>query len=330
MSTVSATVTPGNISPDSYDKMTHSQINGNGGTPRNASNLKDEVTSRFVGASQGTPGDSYAYFPNQTKQARTSSTHQEIDASRRAKSAGNLTRIQNSRDSEDSDEDERVLAPRSRKTSTIANSSAVFNPSEQSRTQQKLWLQRASSNIEPQQGVIGGRQGECVNGLPYIPAPGTPRPVAGYDGRDPRIRLQLEKTGLEYLVVRRYQDPVGRSLRRLERLPGMEKSRRIPHPHGQKRSGMGASIPGLGLSQSLRESRKNGANGTNGHVEGHAHRNSDAGRIGRGSYEGRDSHDGGEESGLSGARTADEDDGGVGAMLRTIWDKSMELSASTD
>lgn len=130
---------------------------------------------------------------------------------------------------------------------------------------------------------------------------------AGYDGRDPRIKLQLEKTGLEYLVVRRYQDPIGKSLKRLNQLPGAEKNRRIPP---QRMESSGASR--YGLSQSL-QSRRGGKD-----------KSSPANGVG--SYDGQSgSHD---EAGISGDR-GNEDDG-VGAILQSMWQKSFDLSASTD
>ncbi|VDB89736.1 Bgt-695 [Blumeria graminis f. sp. tritici] len=84
----------------------------------------------------------------------------------------------------------------------------------QSRTQQKLWLQRASSHIESSQSSsFPGR----ASGL-----------VDATDGsRDPRIKNQLARTGVEYIVVQRYQDPVGNALKRVARIPGMEPLTRL-------------------------------------------------------------------------------------------------------
>ena len=48
---------------------------------------------------------------------------------------------------------------------------------------------------------------------------------------DPRIKMQREKTGLEYLVVRRYRDPVGASLKRLG-VRGEQKERDSVRGHG--------------------------------------------------------------------------------------------------
>jgi hypothetical protein len=147
---------------------------------------------------------------------------------------------------------------------------------------------------------------------------GTSLVGAGYDRRDPRIKLQLERTGLEYLVVRRHQDPVGQALKRVSVLPGVEGNRRIPpasqaSKKGDPGEGSGSgSVGRYGLSQSLKEgtSRK----GKDKVVSG-----------ARNSFEG---HDGSQdERGMSGRANDDE---GVGAVLRSLWEKNFDLSASAD
>jgi hypothetical protein len=143
-------------------------------------------------------------------------------------------------------------------------------------------------------GIHGGLGGSSLVG-------------AGYDGRDPRIKIQLERTGLEYLVVRRHQDPVGQALKRLSQLPGADKNRQIAAHSPKKSDGGGAGA--YGLSQSLKESRRPGKDKTHG---------------ARSSYDGGSQDDGG----LSG-RT-NEDDDGVGSILRSIWEKNYDLSTSAD
>jgi hypothetical protein len=134
---------------------------------------------------------------------------------------------------------------------------------------------------------------------------------AGYEGRDPRIKVQLERTGLEYLVVRRHQDAVGIALRRLGGLPGGEGYRRIPTPmqrdreSPRKRNGNGEG--GYGLSSSLR-----GKTTVNG---------------GRSSYE--EQSVGSQDSGVGDRGGGGEDDG-VGAVLRSMWEKNYDLSTSQD
>jgi len=112
---------------------------------------------------------------------------------------------------------------------------------------------------------------------------------------------------LEYLVVRRYQDPVGKALKRLNQLPGAEKNRRIPH---QRTESSGANR--YGLSQSLQSRGRGGKD-----------KSSPANGVG--SYDGQaSSHD---DAGISDRAN---DDDGVGAILQSMWQKSFDLSASAD
>jgi hypothetical protein len=275
----------------------------NGTTLNNTPQIgsKEEVVSRFVGGS-GTPSENSPFLHH----GASSTVGSKNDEVKRAQSMGNLMRQDtNLSRSDDNDEEESALAPRSRKSST----SHAYIPPQQSRTQQKLWLQRASSNIEPQQMAPGA----AVNALSGIHGGlgGSSLVGAGYDGRDPRIKMQLERTGLEYLVVRRHQDPVGKALKRLDQLPGLENIQRIPS-HAKKGDGTGAGAARYGLSQSLKESRSRGKDKT------------PPASGARSSFEGQSgSHD---DAGMDGGN---EDDG-VGALLRSIWEKSFDLSASAD
>lgn len=283
-----ATATPtvsGNHSPDYMGKSHSSTLNG---TPKIGS--KEDMVSRFVGGS-GTPGENSPFLNNH----KETSKH-VVDEVKKSRSMGNLSRPEQNQD-EDGDDMESALAPRSRKSSTTH----AYNPPQQSRTQQKLWLQRASSNIEPQQMTPGA----AINGLSGIQGGLGGLVGTGYDGRDPRIKIQLERTGLEYLVVRRHQDPVGQALKRLSQLPGADKNRLIA-AHSSKKSDGGAGA--YGLSQSMKESRRPGKDKTGA----------------------RSSYDGGsqDDAGLSG-RT-NEDDDGVGSILRSIWEKNYDLSTSAD
>ena len=309
-----ATATPtagGSHSPDEMGKSQASTLNG---TPQVGS--KEDIVSRFVGGS-GTPRES-STFLHTTKEP----PKHTADEVKKSKSMGNLSRPGQHRDAQDDNDDdttESALAPRSRKSSNMH----AYHPPQQSRTQQKLWLQRASSNIEPQQMAPG-----AVNGL--LPLPGMQAGLglgglvggAGYDSaRDPRIRIQLERTGLEYLVVRRHQDPVGQAMKRLGNLPGADRNRLILGQSPKKGDGSGTGVGTYGLSQSLRENRRVAAGGKE--------------KSGA-----RSSFDGGsqDDAGLSGRRHGDADngedgedgDGGVGSLLRSLWEKSYDLSASAD
>ncbi|KAG0651298.1 hypothetical protein D0Z07_1752 [Hyphodiscus hymeniophilus] len=286
MSLATATPTAAAIRSQSPDSVGKSQNSTTNGTPKIGS--KEDMVSRFVGGS-GTPSENSPFLANRTEQKHAA---EEV---KKSKSMGNLSRPEPTQD--DDDDAESALAPRSRKSSTTH----AYNPPQQSRTQQKLWLQRASSNIEPQQLASGGG----MNGLSGLQGGLAGLVGTGFDGRDPRLKIQLERTGLEFLVVRRHQDPVGQALKRLGQLPGA-KNRIITAGSSKKSEGGGAGA--FGLSQSLRESRKTGK---------------DKGQ--RSSYDGG-SHD---DAGLGGRPNASDDDG-VGSMLRSIWEKNYDLSTSAD
>lgn len=81
-----------------------------------------------------------------------------------------------------------------------------------SRTQQKLMLQRASSNIEPQKliPVILPRTGAP----PYINSGMTY--TSNNEGRlDPRLQQQFNHVAVEYSVVRRYRNPLADAIKRI-------------------------------------------------------------------------------------------------------------------
>ncbi|KFY60013.1 hypothetical protein V496_05460, partial [Pseudogymnoascus sp. VKM F-4515 (FW-2607)] len=164
MSTVSATaMAPGTSATSDLAPSSGSA------TPHTDSH-KSELISRFKGSGSGTPGDTspflQSHHPTSTKKADApnGTADQEADAaafalnSRRAKSMSNLKA--RAIEPDDSSSDDRALAPRSRKSSTH------YIPPQQSRTQQKLWLQRASSNIEPAQLAPAGTLGLGLGGLP--------------------------------------------------------------------------------------------------------------------------------------------------------------------
>ncbi|KHO01657.1 uncharacterized protein MAM_00658 [Metarhizium album ARSEF 1941] len=286
---------------------------GRNATP-SADSHQDELVSRFVdtaGSALASQGSFYrpAHGPGQESE----------DVPRRPGSMANLDRALKSDDA--SPMPTPVLVP----PAEIDNSALVpkadrrmGGPSaETSRTQQKLNLQRASSVLEPAQALTG-----AVGAVGASPLIGIGGP--GYDGgnsRDPRIGKLLERTGMEYLVVRRYQNPVARSLNRLSRLPGMAKTRRIPRTtpgsvNGKRsmdlnaRHARDASTPDSRhiIPKSGASSRANGASC---------------------SFDADDVAKLNERlSGASLVAVGEED--GTNALLRNLWDKSMDLSASTD
>lgn len=107
-----------------------------------------------------------------------------------------------------------------------------------SRTQQKLMLQRASSNIEPQKlvPVILPRMGGPTflhSGMTYS---------ANGEGRlDPRLQQQFNHVAVEYNVVRRYRNPIADALVRIEQIPGTLRKTRVPKAGGTNGS---ASVHG--------------------------------------------------------------------------------------
>ncbi|RDW75168.1 hypothetical protein BP6252_06310 [Coleophoma cylindrospora] len=287
LNTTKMSLTTAKPTPTSLTRSHDSSL-PNHHTPGGSSAGKDEVTSRFVnGGSSATPGEQSPFLytaPRNHKNSNSSSSLPKSngDEVKRAKSMANLTWHDSS--NTENEESESALAPRSRKGHTATQS---YVPAQQSRTQQKLWLQRASSNIEPQQAGAGTT-------------------MPGYEGRTAGTRAQLEKTGLEYLVVRRYQDPVGAALKRLALLPGNEKMRRIPaHANGPRKSAV--LDDRSGLSQSLRD-RRSGVQ-------------TPVSLTRRSSFEGPGSQ--------GSLRDGDgEIDENAQALLRSIWEKNFEMSGS--
>ncbi|KAH7070123.1 hypothetical protein FB567DRAFT_456291 [Paraphoma chrysanthemicola] len=115
-----------------------------------------------------------------------------------------------------------------------------------SRTQQKLMLQRASSNIEPQKLVpvtlprTGGPT-FLQSGIHYN---------ANGEGRlDPRLQQQFNHVAVEYRVVRRYRNPLADSVLRIQQMPGMSRKTRI----SKTASSNGSAQGGSSLSTSFNE-----------------------------------------------------------------------------
>jgi hypothetical protein len=116
-----------------------------------------------------------------------------------------------------------------------------------SRTQQKLMLQRASSNIEPHKLVPVT--------LPRTGGPTFLQSSIHYntngEGRlDPRLQQQFNHVAVEYNVVRRYRNPVADSLARIYQIPDMSRKARIPKSPSANGFTTGASS----LSTSFNES----------------------------------------------------------------------------
>jgi len=291
------------------------------GTPKNntvvvGSDQTAEVTSRFVnGSNTGAEPGSF-YTPARSPTRRT-------DNVRSSKSMTNIT--DKHRESVDATptapaagpEDDSALAPRA------ARPARGGAPAEASRTQQKLNLQRASSSMEPSQPGVGSG---VVGASPLVG-------VNNHEGRDMRISRQLERTGMEYLVVRRYQNPIARSIARLSRLPGANKTQPIRPTktnglHGGPAAGLGhTKKQSYGLSQSLTDTHKSRPT-TPATAAAAARRPTSIKANGAGSSFG-DNKDNNDDDCQFDNDDDDEDDG-LAAILRNMWDKNMDLSASQE
>lgn len=212
---------------------------------RPGSSGKEGLTSRFVGnnsqgsgSGSGVPVDSFLTSMQRGGLARAAADLSEGD--RRAAYAKNKLgeaatsglASANEEDSpmtdeEDADNKGLTTTARQHRHGTFAL------PRDMNRTQQKLNLQRASSTLEstpahPHPGVgIGGISMEMGMGLAGGGA-ATAGPMmggsSGYESRDPRLTKLLENTGMEYLVVRRYQNPIARSIHRIMHRLDLEKT----------------------------------------------------------------------------------------------------------
>ncbi|RTE73169.1 hypothetical protein BHE90_012402 [Fusarium euwallaceae] len=271
---------------------------------------QDELTSRFVeAAGSGLTSEGSFYRPPR-------GDYRYDDTPQKPRSIASISGDREGPTSAPQQKDEvddSALAPKSSRRT-------VGPPAQTSRTQQKLNLQRASSVIEPGQAV--GGVGGVVGHTPLIGVGGP-----GYDGansRDPRVSKLLERTGMEYLVVRRHQNPISRSIDRLNRLPGMDKSLRIPS------ASIGSANGKRSLDLTMRHHTRNVSMPDARRPVTPKRPNSVRTNGAASSYDGADD-DGRLTDRLSGSSlVGGEEEDGTAALLRNLWEKSMELSASTD
>ena len=287
-----AQVKPPKLSPSSIGQETPSTLPGSN---------KDGLTSRFV----DTPGSGVtsegSFLPPPVGESRRSE-----DLPRRPKSIGGLSRSNEETHSPKlmDDKDDSALVPKqARRTAGL--------PAETSRIQQKLNLQRASSAIEP--GHTGPVGGGITTPLIGVGGPG----YDGGTGRDPRVGKLLERTGMEYLVVRRYQNPVARSLNRLSHATAMNKKKRVA------RVNTGSVNSRRAIDPPVRHSRNVSMPDPRRPV---TPRNAASIRTVTGS-----SFEGDDESRLNdrlsgSSLVGSSDDDGTSVLLRNLWDKSMDLS----
>ena len=222
MSSISATVVS-----DSHDarSLSHSQGSTLADTPGK------DLVSRFMDGdgSAGTPKDSN-FLPSQSSPKAQSG---DLDAQKWNRLAPNMT--------------EPLHASHSRSQSRRSGTSTPTDLPP-SRTQQKLLLQRASSNIEPQKliPVILPRTGGPTllqSGMTY---------AATSEGRiDPRLQQQFNQVSLEYKVVRRYRNPLADAIARIDQIPGSPRKTKVPR--SPMTNGFVNVNGGEGLSSSFRE-----------------------------------------------------------------------------
>lgn len=271
-----------------------------------------ELTSRFMvsrpGSGPNSQPDSQGSLHRSTRRSGLSNPG-SLSRSRRTPGA---TDDEDDCPGSDS-EPERALAPRTTRW--------TGHPSDKYRTQLKLELQRASSVMEPGQAV--GRSVSATGISPLVGMMGT---AAGYDdcggggvgggsvGRDPHLGRILERTGMEYRVVRRYMNPVARSLGRLAHMPGGLAGR--PIRWSTPAYGQGDIHDGAGEAEELSPTGFNRASADS--AEGAGEVEADYGMC-EGDGEGGMAMDG---SGILGEPE------GMAVALRGLWERPVELGVS--
>ncbi|KAF5670587.1 hypothetical protein FHETE_4494 [Fusarium heterosporum] len=303
MSADLAQISPRRFTPASVEALGSGTLTGS---------TQDELTSRFVEAvGSGLTSDGSFYRPPRGEFHRFDHTPKNRSVTSLAGDREERREPPTSAPKQENDDS--ALAPKTARRTAPPTAQT-------SRTQQKLNLQRASSVIEPGQAV--GGVGGAVGHTPLIGVGGP-----GYDGgnsRDPRVSKLLERTGMEYLVVRRHQNPVARSVDRLNYIPGVEKSLRIPRYNAASANGkrsMDLTMRQHTRNVSMPDARRpvTPKRPTSVRTNGAAS-----------SYDGNDD-DGRLTDRLSGSSlVGGEEEDGTTALLRNLWEKSAELSASTD
>ena len=367
MSTENVTVRPpssGQHSPDSGDsRETASTLSGTPRLPslvRPGSSGKEELTSRFVTnnsqeAGSGVVGESFLVQANRGGLSRTALHGKTSNGPRRPQSMGNLAQAEQddliraqrmeADDSVLTDGDEAKISGLAAGARNRRYGAYTAPRGEMNRTQQKLDLQRASSSLEPShhRPAMGmGLAGVSAAAGPLVGG-------SGFENRDPRLGKLMERTGMEYLVVRRYQNPIARSITRLTQLPNADKARRIHNPgslsvggtrgHSRVSSEYGGGARHAHLQNlSERDIRDPGVAGfisgqtarrPSTPARGHAAMGSNGVRPSIDLDDGTGRQSG--SAGLSGSSIADRgEDAQTMALLRNLWDKNMDLSASQE
>ncbi|KAJ6199777.1 hypothetical protein J3E72DRAFT_393276 [Bipolaris maydis] len=183
-----------------------------------------------------------------------------------------------------------------------------------SRTQQKLMLQRASSNVEPQKSVPV-----------TLPRTGGPTYLqssiqynANGEGRlDPRLLQQFNHVAVEYSVVRRYRNPIADAVARISQMPGvavkMRACKQQQQQQQQKANGNGTGANSLSTSFNDGVAETDGAGSRRSRVSFEKGRSSQI----EGDFEGRQSF----ESEQARSRNEAEE------MCRRLWESAEVVEA---
>jgi len=207
--------------------LSHSQGSTLAGTPGR------DLVSRFInggGSSSGTPKDT-SNFPQRQSPPRQES-NEGLDAGKRNKSAPNFADRAHARN--------------------YSHAAGATTPVDHlNRTQQKLLLQRASSNIEPQNLVpaVLPRTStfNLVNGVKNFASTAAGGGGGGGEGRiDPRLQRQYEQAAQEFRVVHRYRNPVADAVSRLTEIPGSPRKNYIPKPSSSSSAGVAKAAAAAG------------------------------------------------------------------------------------
>ncbi|KAE9961910.1 hypothetical protein BLS_001148 [Venturia inaequalis] len=211
-----------------------------------------DLVSRFINSSSssGTPKDG-SLLP--VKQQRRPDSA-DLDSHKRNKSTPNFVEPDSS--------------PTSSLTSrTLTHGTTTPSELPPSRTQIKMQLMRASSNIE-----------QIQKGVPAVLPRANAAHIVGHGGSfslnqgvAPQIQALFSQTAKEYQIVRRFRNPVGEAIHRLGEIPGT--SRRNTHIPKQQKGKAGYLNGGdgkYGLSQSYR-SREERQNETEAQQARHGH-----------------------------------------------------------
>ncbi|OIW24467.1 hypothetical protein CONLIGDRAFT_685440 [Coniochaeta ligniaria NRRL 30616] len=344
MSTETASVQPVSSSrahsPDSSDNNTTMPPSPLARIRPGSSGNKPELTSRFITSATGTSGGSGSgpgTGPGSFTGALARAANGRIEVTtapgevRRPKSMGSLVAGRGGETEEEggpsprrtngngrvaADNDDEGVAGEKKTAAYVMN-----------RTQQKINLQRASSSLEP--SVPPHNHPALSMGGMAMASPAASHQGGVYGRGETVLPRLLERTGMEYLVVRRYQNPIARSLARL--VQGREgKIRVLKRGHSAAHSRQGSELRGGGgPGPVLRELRERDGDRVGGLIGGRGGERRPGSR--RGNVNGNGDGGGEGNTGLSGSSLVDGSEAAdVDALLRNLWDRNMDLSAGQE